>query len=87
MFSANLSFKLLEKYLDLTLDSGLLRADGSIYRLTDAGQEFLDIYRGFNERYLRVQELLVDLSSEQERLNRLISKPSLVRVAPNKAVE
>ena len=34
MFTANLSFNLLEKYLDLAVGSGFIRLDDSIYKLT-----------------------------------------------------
>ena len=81
MFSANLSFKLLEKYLEITLDAGLIRLDNSVYSLTEDGREFLVRYKDFHQRYSKLQGLLEDLGSEQEKLNKLLEKQTLVRSA------
>ena len=68
MFAANLSFMLLEKYLNVTISAGFVRVEGSIYKLTARGEEYLKHYKLFEERYLRAQELLEGLDSERERL-------------------
>jgi predicted transcriptional regulator len=41
MFMANLSFKLLEKYLGVVLGAGFVRVEGCRYMLTERGREFL----------------------------------------------
>jgi predicted transcriptional regulator len=69
MFNANLSFKLLEKYLNISIFAGFIRVEGSIYKLTSRGQEYLKQYKLFEERYLRAQKLLEALDCERERLS------------------
>ena len=49
MFSANLSFKLREKYLGLVLDAGFVQVDDFFYWLTESGPEFLRQYSDFRE--------------------------------------
>jgi predicted transcriptional regulator len=69
MFRANLSFLLLEKYLNLSIKSGFVQVDDSIYRLTMRGREYLKQYRFFEERYIGAQKLLETLDNERERLS------------------
>ena len=58
MFAAKLSFKLLEKYLDIAVNAGFIQVNCSIYYVTDRGQEFLQRYSGFRERCTTAQEQL-----------------------------
>jgi len=78
MFSANLSFKLLEKYLGLVVSAGFVQVDDSTYLLTESGREFLRQYNDFHERYARAQELVETLGSEHAKLARLLERPRLV---------
>jgi len=41
VYSANLNFNLATKYLDLLLEKGFVRTDGSRYEITDGGKVFL----------------------------------------------
>ena len=75
MFRANLSFRLLEKYLAVALDAGFVRFEGSRYELTEDGQAFLKHYRGFFEHNVHAQKLLEDLSHERERLTLMCENP------------
>ena len=77
MFSANLSFKLLEKYLEVASHAGFLQHRESKYYLTELGQEFLREYKHFNERYDKAQMLMDSLGSERERLACLCNKYKL----------
>jgi predicted transcriptional regulator len=74
MFAANLSFKLLEKYLDLVIGAGFLRVDGSTYLLTTQGREFLERHKDFHQRYAKAQRMLEILSCERDDLSRLCGK-------------
>jgi predicted transcriptional regulator len=74
MFSANLSFSLLEKYLDVASRAGFLQIRGSKYHLTELGQEFLRDFKHFTERYDKAQRMLDSLGSERERLASLCNK-------------
>ena len=67
MFGAKLSFSLLEKYLDVAVNSGFLRFEDSKYHLTERGQEYLKGYRRFERRYIGAQKTLQSLSCERER--------------------
>jgi predicted transcriptional regulator len=70
MFAANLSFSLLEKYLDVAMDSGFIRIEDSRYQLTECGREFLKQYKLFEARYVGAQKMLEALSCERERFAR-----------------
>ena len=67
MFGANLSFSLLEKYLDVALNSEFIRLEASKYHLTERGREYLREYRLFEERYVGAQKIIESLSCERER--------------------
>lgn len=68
MFLANLSFNLLEKYLNIAVKAEFIRAEGNKYTLTEQGREFLKQYKHFEDRYVRAQTLIETLSSEREKL-------------------
>ncbi len=71
MYMANLSFKLLEKYLGAAMSIGFVQQVGSTYELTEKGIEFLEKYNRFSERYSKVQKTLKDLASERNMLDQL----------------
>jgi predicted transcriptional regulator len=69
MLGANLSFNVLEKYLDVVVRAGFVRVAGRRYELTGPGREFLRRYRHFYERYVGAQRLLEALDCEREKLD------------------
>ena len=69
MFSCNLSFKALTKYLNLVVSAGFVWIEGSIYHLTEHGRDFLRKYQCFEERYVKVQIELEALSREHLQLS------------------
>ena len=77
MFMANLSFSLLEKYLDVVVGAGFVRAKGCRYELTEHGREYLKQYKNYHERYVGVQKLLEALDCEHERLAHLCENVKL----------
>jgi len=79
MFGANLSFSLLEKYLDIVMDADFVQFEGSKYRLTKRGCEFLRQYENFEERYLRAEKLFEALVCEREQLTRFCEEPKLLQ--------
>jgi len=79
MSNANLSFSLLEKYLDVTINAGLVFAEGSKYKLTGRGQEFLNQYKIFEKRYAMAQKMLEALSIEREMLNRFCEGSKIIQ--------
>lgn len=76
MHSANLSFQLLEKYLETVISSGLIEVKGSAYTLTDRGRVFLKKYELFQGRYAKAQKMLEDLSCERDQLSQLCKRRS-----------
>lgn len=71
MYRANLSFKLLEKYLGAAASVGFIRVEDCKYVLTDHGRDFPKQYRGFQERHIQAEKSLEYLSFERDRLARL----------------
>jgi predicted transcriptional regulator len=71
MLNANLSYNLLEKYLDIVEKTGFIRFEDSKYKLTEPGQEFLKQYKHFENRYLRAQKIFDTLLCEREKLTQL----------------
>ncbi len=68
MFMANLSFNLLEKYLDVVVHAGFIHVKDGKYELTEHGREFLAQYKQFHERYVEAQKLLESLGCERDKL-------------------
>ena len=87
MYQANLSFSLLEKYLGLASDSGLLEQNSYKYQLTPRGKDFLRSYRRFEERYIKAQELLESLGSEREKLSKTFERSRSMLLSSNDALE
>ncbi len=57
MYQANLSYRLLEKYLKSLLESGLVeRHDDSSYLITWKGKNFLQMYNDYLEQCKRIGE-------------------------------
>ena len=75
MRMANLSYRLLEKYLEDTVGLGLLRADDGSYETTEKGREFLKLYIQFSSRYSKLQKDLEPLWSDLESLEKMCSPP------------
>ena len=71
MFAANLSFKLLEKYLGVALNRGFIQVDGSNYGLTQRGEEFLSKFKSFQKKRFKVHTRLEELAQERAHLDRM----------------
>ena len=78
MYQANLSYKVLQKYLRETLDSSLIcyGAEERCYMLTDKGREFLDAYQKYTKSNKRVEENLNDVENKKSVLEDLCSQES-----------
>jgi predicted transcriptional regulator len=77
MFGANLSFKLLEKYLGLVVSLGFVLVDDSVYLVTETGRDFLRQYDDFHEHCSKVQEQIEALGSERKKLDLTCEAASL----------
>ncbi len=69
MFRANLSFRLLEKYLDVVVRSGFVELQDGKYTLTERGRGFLVRYRKIHERFASAQKLAEALGDERDKLD------------------
>jgi predicted transcriptional regulator len=76
MFFANLSFKLLEKYLEILTQSGLIKVEGNKYELTQEGLEFIENFKNVNERYISAQKTFESVESERKKLALLYERIS-----------
>ncbi len=74
MINANLSFKLLEKYLGLSLQLGYIELEGSKYKVTKQGRIFLFRYKRFVRQHDLVQKSLQNLADERAVLDYLCRK-------------
>jgi predicted transcriptional regulator len=71
MYFANLSFALLNKYLEDALHVGFLRLSGERYLMTKKGEAFLERYSEFSSRYSSVKADLERLECEAEDLDKM----------------
>jgi len=76
MYFANLSYRLLEKYLGETVHMGFLSLDDDGYRTTEKGLMFLERYSVYSGRYSRIEKDLNSLKSEMEVLDNMCSRPT-----------
>jgi predicted transcriptional regulator len=71
MYFANLSFLLLNRYLEDALHVGFLRLSGEEYLMTKKGEAFLERYTKFSSRFSSVKADLEALESEAQVLDRM----------------
>lgn len=74
MFQANLSYKILGKYLELAVDNGFLTFTNPNYEVTKTGQEFLARYKLVNDKYSKIQWSLQEINDERKSLEQLCLK-------------
>jgi predicted transcriptional regulator len=74
MSGANLSYKVLEKYLDETIGIEFLRFHDAGYEVTERGREFPGQYNRFYSRYATIRNSLEGLMSEWHVLERMCEK-------------
>jgi DNA-binding PadR family transcriptional regulator len=89
MYFANLSHKLLEKYLGETVVMGYLRSNGYGYEVTEKGRAFLEKYREFCSKYSEIEKKFETMQFERELLEKMCehdgsnqAKPSYRRRQP-----
>jgi len=74
MYQANLSYKLLCKYLNEVVSAGLVRfVDGDCYVLTVKGREFLNKHEEYSKHCEMVEEHLNHINSVKSVLERMCS--------------
>jgi predicted transcriptional regulator len=76
MYQANLSYKLLCRYLDEVLDSGLVCFEkGECYVLTAKGQEFLNRHEEYSKRCKSLEEHLNHVNNGKTVLEKMCYSP------------
>ena len=71
MYIANLSYKLLGKYLNKTVEAGLISSNNDFYEVTEKGRVFLERFDDFSSRYSKLERRLEEISFEREVLERM----------------
>jgi predicted transcriptional regulator len=70
MYQANLSYNVLQKYLSEITSSSLIHysAEQQCYRLTERGQNFMELYKQYNKNNQNIQKRLVHLNNSRKTL-------------------
>jgi len=71
MYIANLSHKLLGRYLEKTVEAGLISSSNGRYEVTEKGRTFLERFDDFSSRNSKLERELEDVSFEREVLERM----------------
>jgi len=78
MYQANLSYKVLQRYLEETVRASLVDFDGGTqyYELTEKGVKFLEAYEKYLKTNKRMESRISEARSKREFLERLCSEQS-----------
>ena len=70
MYQANLSYKVLQRYLSEIVSSSLIgyEDDKQCYKLTDKGRKFLEAYQKYSKTNKHVEKRLNDVASKKQVL-------------------
>jgi len=72
MRRANLSYKLLGRYLTDIIEAGLVRfGDAGSYTLTPRGRDFLNGYKEYSRRHRQLEEQINDMSHQRIVLEKI----------------
>jgi predicted transcriptional regulator len=75
MYQANLSYKVLQKYLRNMTTASLINFDTEeqCYMLTDKGKEFLETYKEYSKSNRRLEKRLKEINGTKKVLEELCS--------------
>ena len=74
MYGANLSYKLLLRYLEHILDAGLVEYDGnSYYTITEKGKRFLKLYQDYEKECVELEKRITCLNCERDTLEKMLT--------------
>jgi predicted transcriptional regulator len=80
MYQANLSYRLLCRYLDEVVDAGLIKPeDDDCYGLTAKGKEFLSRHEEYTKRCQSLEEHVNSVNDERNALVKMCSSTSKIR--------
>ena len=73
MYGANLSYKLVTRYLASMTKAGLLKtSNNSNYQITDEGRNFLGLYEKYQIKRRKIRESLNSLENGKEQLEKML---------------
>ena len=72
MYLANLSYRLLEKYLKVVIDADLLMCNGDRYEVTEKGQLFLQKFVSYSSRFSEIKKEFELLKFERKVLEQMV---------------
>lgn len=85
MYQANLSYRLLCRYLTEVTNAGLVKADNDdFYALTNKGKEFLSRHGEYAKRCRNLEEHLDSVSCEKSALVKMCSSSSKHQGGPRR---
>lgn len=75
MFQANLSYKVLQRYMEEITSASLISFDAAeqCYVLTQKGQEFLEAYKEYDKTNKRIEKRLNEVDNKKKNLEELCS--------------
>jgi len=82
MYCANLSYKLLEKYLGEAISIGFIRFNNDFYEVTEKGRALLEKYGQFSNKYSRIETTLQGMMFEREALKRMCEPAGNAELKP-----
>lgn len=73
MYQANLSYKVLQRYLTEILEASLITFEGTehYYMLTPKGHEFLEAYKDYSRTNKSIEKRLNEIGSKKKLLEEL----------------
>jgi len=79
MYQANLSYKVLQRYLSEVTDASLIRFDISSqsYLITEKGQEYLSAYKEYSRTNKSIEKRLNDFSIKRKALQDLCDEENI----------
>jgi len=72
MYKANLSYKLLVRYLTEVTVAGLLVPEDYSYKSTRKGKRFLERYRSYARKQKFLEKRILDVNKERMKLERML---------------
>jgi len=74
MYGANLSYKLLTRYVEGVLEAGLISYDGeSYYKLTEKGKMFLECYDEYETKRRDLEKRINHINNGREILEKMLT--------------
>jgi predicted transcriptional regulator len=75
MYKANLSYKVLQRYLAEVTEAALIRFESKTrcYVLTEKGKRFLEEYRKYHRSHKRIEKQLNEMQNQRQILEELCS--------------